>query len=139
MTTNTAEFRLERIPAAVAEIRTSPIIGLGAASFGQRHALVGNVAGIPDYIAILALSVVYETGLLGAGALAVGFLLAFLLLFRASRRSAGEAAAFSAALVSLLVAYQVTSAIFASFIWVILGAALAFAVRPDESAIPSQS
>jgi O-antigen ligase len=125
---DTLEFRLNRVPAALSDLGQSPIIGLGAATYGQRHAMPYE-PGMPDYLAILALVTVYESGILGAVALGGGLLLVLWMLFRASKHSPGLAAAYAGSLVSLLVAYEATNALFFSFNWLIIGAALAFAVR----------
>ena len=124
-------FRLNRVPTALSDLGQSPIIGLGAATFGQRHEIPGQPGqpGQADYLAILALVTVYESGILGAVALGGGLLLVLWMLFRASKRSVGPAAAYAGSIVSLLVAYEGTNALFFSFNWLIIGAALAFAVR----------
>ena len=126
--TDTLEWRIDRLPTALNETKGSPIIGLGAATFGQRHDIPGQ-PGQPDYLAILAVVTLYESGVLGTLALGVGMLLVLWMLFRASKFSPGPAAAFGGSLVSLLVAYESTNALFFSFNWLIIGAALAFAVR----------
>jgi hypothetical protein len=125
---DTLEFRLDRVGAALSDLKQDPIIGLGAATFGQRHEIPGQ-PGQPDYIAILGLATVYESGILGAAALGGGLLLVLWMLFRASKHNVGPAAAYAGSLVSLLVAYQATNALFFSFNWLIMGAALAFSVR----------
>ena len=126
---DTFAYRIDRIPTALHDFRTSPIIGLGAASYGQRHELPYQRNVTPDYIGILALVAIYESGLVGAAALALGFALSLRLLFRLSRDRPGPAAAYAASIVSLLVAYQATNALFFSFNWIILGAGLALAVQ----------
>src|ERR1035437_9018934 len=102
---DTLEFRLDRVGAALSDLKQDPIIGLGAATFGQRHEIPGQ-PGQPDYIAILGLASVYESGILGAAALGGGLLLVLWMLFRASKHNVGPAAAYAGSLVSLLVAYQ---------------------------------
>lgn len=129
---DTFAYRTIRIPIALNDLRTSPIIGLGAASFGQRHDIPELPAGTPDYNGILALVAVYESGLVGASALAIGFALSLWLLFRRSRDRPGPAAAYAASIVTLLVAYQATNALFFSINWIILGAGLAVTVRATE-------
>jgi hypothetical protein len=131
--TDTLTFRLNRIPVAVADLERSPLIGLGAATFGQRHALPGR-PDEPDYLGILALVTLYETGILGLVSLGGGLAIVLWLLFQASKRRAGLAAAYAASLVSLLVAYQATNAMFFSLNWLIIGAALAFVVRSRREA-----
>jgi hypothetical protein len=128
-TTDTLSYRANRIPIALRDLRESPIIGLGAATYGQRHLRTGSYAGAPDYIAMLALVALYESGLVGALALALGFAFALRLLLRSGEDHAGAAAAYAASIVTLLVAYQATNAIFFSINWIILGAGLALAVR----------
>jgi hypothetical protein len=128
--TDTLAFRLDRIPVALNDLKSSPILGLGAGTFGQRHGLPDR--RVRDYLSILALSVVYEAGVLGAAALAMGFLLSLRLILRASIRAPGLAAAYGAAIVSLLVAYQASNVLFFSIIWIILGAGLAMALRTLE-------
>lgn len=131
-------FRLDRIPVALKDLVRDPIVGLGANSFDQRH--VDPAQNAPDHLAILAVAALYESGLVGALGLAIGFALILLALWRATRRSiAGPlAAAYIGAVVSLLVAYQATNAINFSIIWLIAGAGLAMALRTpaDESAAP---
>lgn len=126
---DTFTYRTIRIPTALNDLRKSPIIGLGAASFGQRHDIPKLPAGTPDYNGILALVAVYESGLLGASALALGFALSLVVLFRLSRTRPGPAAAYAASIVALLVAYEATNALFFSINWIILGAGLALAVQ----------
>jgi len=125
---DTLAFRLERIPIALEDLGESPILGLGAASFGQRHGLPDR-PGVRDYLSMLVLSTVYEAGVVGAAAMAAGFLLSLRLIIRASRRAPGLAAAYGASIVSLLVAYQASNALFFSINWIILGAGLAMASR----------
>jgi hypothetical protein len=134
-TPDTFAYRINVIPSALSDLRTSPFIGLGAASYGQRHALPDQPGGTSDYINILALAAVYESGLAGASALALGFALSLWLLFRLSRDRPGPAAAYAASIVSLLVAYEATNALFFSINWIILGAGLALAVQAMELAV----
>ncbi len=128
-TTDTFSYRTDRIPTTLRDLQESPIIGLGAATYGQRHLLTGSNAGAPDYIGILALVALYESGLVGALALALGFAFALRLLLGSSARHPGDAAAYVASVITLLVAYQATNALFFSINWIILGAGLALAVR----------
>lgn len=135
--TDNIAFRLNRIPVAINDLEESPIIGLGAGTFGQRHVLPDR-PGVRDYISMLALSAVYEAGVIGAAALALGFLLSLRLILRASRYVPGLAAAYGASTVSLLVAYEASNAIFFSIIWIILGAGLAMASQRIQGASPSK-
>jgi len=129
-------FRLERVPIALEDLRRSPLIGFGAESFGQlhpdRHAGPGA-----DHIAILAVVVPYEAGIIGAAALLIGFALLLTSLWKSARRSSGEAdwravgaaAAFIGSVVSVLVAYQVTNALHLAINWIVIGAAAALTAR----------
>ena len=129
---DTLQYRLRRIPIALRDLGTSPLIGLGAASFGQRHEDPSR-PGVADHIAILAVAALYEAGVFGALALAATFVLAGMVLLRAlavspEARELAIGAAFAAALVTLLVAYQATNAIHFAINWLLLGAAIAWAV-----------
>jgi hypothetical protein len=130
---DTLAYRLDRVPTALADIKTSPIIGLGAAAYGQRHPRL-DAPGAPDYIGTLALVAVYETGGIGALALAAGLLLLLALLVRIGSSAVGNtgdvgrAAAYAGAITSFLLSYQATNALWFSINWLIMGAALAFVV-----------
>jgi len=138
---DTVSFRLERVPIALRDLPHSPLVGFGAESFGQKHPDRHAGPG-PDHIAILAVVVPYEAGLIGAGGLSVGFIILFLALWgavrRASRvadwRTAGALAAFIGSLVCMLVAYQVTNALQFAVNWMIIGAAAALTTRDMTSA-----
>jgi len=133
---DTVGFRLERVPIALADLRNSPLIGFGAESFGQRHPERYAGPG-PDHIAIMAVVVPYEAGIIGASALLIGFVLLLYTLWRSARRSGaradrqavGAAAAFIGSIVSVLVAYQVTNALHLAINWIVIGAAAALTVR----------
>ena len=131
---DTIAFRLARVPEAIDDLSHSLLIGLGANSFGQRHTDVSQNA--PDHLAILALAAVYESGVLGAAGLAIGFGLVLWMLFRSTRRrtNRGTIAAYAGAVVCLLVAYQATNAINFSLIWLLTGAGLAAAAEPIDPA-----
>jgi hypothetical protein len=139
---DTVAFRLERVSIALEDLPRDPIIGLGANSFGQRHADPTQVAA-PDHIAILAVAALYESGVVGSAGLTIGFALIMLALWRASRLSAvgPMAATYIGALVCLLVSYQATNALNFSLTWLIAGAALAtaFGTSTNELAAPEYS
>jgi hypothetical protein len=134
---DTIAFRLERVAPALDDLARSPWIGLGAASFGQRHA-DSSQGGAPDYIAILAIALVYEAGIIGTlfFSLAVGLLLLALLRSSRSGWAMGIAAAYLAAIVTLLVAYQATNALVFGLNWLLGGAALALAARTRDRDAP---
>jgi hypothetical protein len=125
-------FRLERVPLALADMPKSLIVGLGANSFGQRHA-DPSANGAPDHISILAVAAPYEAGLVGAAGLGIGFLLVLLVFSTATRRLAdrGTVAAYAGAIACLLVAYEATNALNFALIWLLVGAGLAAATRPS--------
>jgi hypothetical protein len=146
---DTLGFRLERLPIALSEIPSSPLIGFGAESFGQRHPDRYAGAG-PDHIAVMAVVVPYEAGLIGAIAVVVGFALLLLNLWRTARRSmagdalraVGASAAFVGSLVSLLVAYQVTNSLHMAVNWIVIGAAaalVAWSEQSDPAAVSAES
>jgi len=137
---DTIAFRLERVPIALNDLWRSPLIGFGAESFGQNHP--DRYAGPgPDHIAILVIVAPYEAGIIGASALAIGFILLLVGLWRTARRAAdlgdrrtaGIAAAFIGSLVCILVCYQVTNAIHLAVNWIVIGAALALTSRGPSS------
>ncbi len=132
--TDTLGYRLERVDVALGEMPDSPLIGFGAVAFGQKNPTRYNGSG-PDYIAVMSIAVLYESGIVGAAALAIAFalLLASLWIagrrFAAQRNSAGVAAAsaFIAAIICMLVSYQATNALPYAITWIILGSASALA------------
>lgn len=127
---DTLSFRLVRVPIALDDLAQSPLIGLGAASFGQRH-LDPSRPGMPDHIAILAVAALYEAGVIGAAALVLVFAMLAVALMRALAASVdphdvATTAAYAAAIAALLVAYQATNAIHFALNWLLIGAALAW-------------
>jgi O-antigen ligase len=130
---DTISFRLERVPLALEDLATSPWTGLGAASFGQRHA-DPTQGGAPDHIAILVVALPYEAGIIGALFFSLAVALLLLAMIRASRSgwATGLAAAYLAAIVTLLVAYQATNALVFGVNWLLAGAALALAARTHD-------
>lgn len=141
---DTISFRLERVPVALNDLPNSPLIGFGAESFGQRHPDRYAGAG-PDHIAILAVVAPYESGIIGAAALWVGFALILALLWKAARRlrddgqwrAVGAAAAFIGSSVSVLVAYQSNNALHLAINWIVIGAAAALTAQEASRASTS--
>ena len=136
---DTIQYRLDRIAPALNDLATSPWIGLGAASFGQRHA-DSSQGGAPDYIAILVVALPYEAGIIGALFFTLAVALLLLALLRASRSgwATGLAVAYLAAIVTLLVAYQATNALVFGLNWLLGGAALALAARTRDRDAPGE-
>lgn len=122
---DTIGFRLARVEPALEDFRQSPVIGLGANSFGQRHADASQ-GGAPDHLPFLILAVPYESGLVGTVALLLAILLILGGLFAQTRGTrAVLAASLLGAIVSLLVAYQATNALHFATNWLLLGLAVA--------------
>lgn len=128
-TDQTVAFRLDHIRPALDDWKTSPIIGLGAESFGMLHP-ERTPSGVADHLAIMALAVLHDAGLVGvAGLVVVGWLVARALWRAAAdRRITGLAAAFIGSLTVLVVAYQATNALHFALNWLLLGTALGMAV-----------
>jgi len=139
-------FRMERVYVALGEIWQSPIIGFGAESFGQRHP-ERNGSRAPDHLAVMSVAVLYESGIVGATAALLGFLILLATLWLAARRFAaqhntravGACVAFIASLICMMVAYQVTNASQFAVNWIIIGVAAALAASRttmSSTAIP---
>jgi hypothetical protein len=133
---DTVTFRLDRVPIAIGDLPQSPLVGFGAESFGQRHRDPSQ-QGLPDHLAILAVAAVYDAGILGALALAIGFILILFRLWQAAGTASragdgptvGAAAAFIGSLVAMLVSYQATNALHFAINWIVIGAAAALVAR----------
>jgi hypothetical protein len=120
---DTIAFRAARIGPAIDDFATSPIIGLGASSFGQRHSDASQ-NGAPDHLPILALAVPYESGIVGALALLLGIaVILFGLLRSGATASVALRATVLASFVCLLAAYQATNALHFASNWLLLGLA----------------
>jgi O-Antigen ligase len=130
---DTVGFRLARVGPAMEDFRLSPIVGLGAESFGQRHA-DATQGGAPDHLPFLILAVPYETGVVGTAALLLTLLL---ILWGLIGRTRGTRpilpASLVGAIVSLLVAYEATNALHFAANWLLLGLAMAVAWGRDEA------
>jgi hypothetical protein len=135
---DTISQRLKVVPPALNDLATSPWIGLGASSFGQRHLDFSQAGAPPDHIAILVVALPYEAGIIGALCFSLAVALLLLALIRASRSgwATGIAAAYLAAIVSLLVAYQATNALVFGLNWLLAGGALALAARTQDRDVP---
>lgn len=132
---DTLGFRLARVQPAIDDFRTSPLIGLGASSFGQRHADASQ-GGAPDHLPILALAVPYESGALGAIALGLALALTIAgLLRRAKGPQVLLAASLTGAVATLLVAYEATNALHFATNWILFGLAVAVAWDDQPLAI----
>lgn len=124
----TLDYRLKRVAPSLEDIGRNPIFGSGLASLDQLHPLPNSEL---NYINIMALATVHDSGIVGAVGLGAFFLILFVRLWRSSvdPPRAGLAAAYVAAGVTLLVSYQATSAIHFALNWLICGAALGLTVR----------
>lgn len=123
----TLDYRLRRVGPALDDFRSSPLIGTGLASLDQIHPLPHDEL---NYINILALSALHDSGVIGTLGLALFFGALLWRLWRSSRDPArtGPAAAYIGALVTLLISYQATNAIHFALNWLIAGAALGLTV-----------
>jgi len=131
---DTIGFRLARIGPAIDDFWQSPVIGLGAESFGQRHADASQVGAPPDHLPFLILAAPYEAGVIGAVALLVALLLVLWGLIGRTRGSRPVlAASLVGVVVSLLVAYQATNALHFATNWLLLGLAMAVAWGRDDA------
>jgi hypothetical protein len=107
----------------------------GAATLDRRRSLQ---PGQPDHLAILAVAAIYDAGILGGAAVAIGFILVLVGLWRAAGRasragdrpSVGAAAAFIGSLAAMLVSYQATNALHFAVNWIVVGAAVGLIAHP---------
>ncbi len=122
---STVTFRLIRINLALNEWKTSPLLGLGTNSFGQRY-YDPSQKNAPDYLGTLFGQNLYDTGIVGLGLiLALIFLqvkkgVKFLKLSSDPKYKVlmkGLLIGFLA----LIVMYQSTSAFWFGFNWIYLG------------------
>lgn len=124
--TSNVEFRLVRLRQSLADLPASPWIGLGANSFGQRHADPSQ-SFRSDYLGMLPFTILYDAGLIGLA----GFLLfvagtvAHLLRWRV----APVALAFTVSLAIMLMSYLMTDALRFASNWILIGAAVGLAYR----------
>ncbi|MGI8588354.1 MAG: hypothetical protein ACR2M0_11825 [Chloroflexia bacterium] len=115
-------------------ILAHPLIGNGAGSYGDAHPATGNLEG---WISNLELHLLYDSGVIGAGALLVGLGMLGRGAWRMLRRPSVspeedlrvEVIALVGALVALLTAFQATEGTWLAFSWVYVGL-LARAVEP---------
>jgi len=124
--TSNMEFRLVRLRQSLADLAASPWIGLGANSFGQRHADPSQ-SFRSDYLGMLPFTVLYDAGLIGLA----GFLLfiAGTVIHLLRWRVAPVALAFAASLAIMLMSYVMTDALRFASNWILIGAALGLAYR----------
>lgn len=117
---NTVVLRWRNLQIAVAEGLTSPLLGLGPDTFGQRYE--EPTCRCPAHIPNQLSATFYETGAIGLLSLLA---LLGLVLVRAWQV---RLTAYVAALIVLVVGYQFTDAIRFASLWVILGAAIGLVV-----------
>ena len=133
----TLAFRLERFRLALQEWPSSPILGLGTNSYGQRHwDPTQNYA--PDYLPNLVLATLYDTGLLGLMTLLVVFIaLAGALIGATLHGDTGwqrvMALGMLCGLAVLFVSYQATNGFWFSYVWIILALAVRICVLRSNS------
>ncbi|HUG98260.1 MAG TPA: O-antigen ligase family protein, partial [Gammaproteobacteria bacterium] len=118
----TWDYRMQRVNIGLDDFRSSPMIGMGAYSYGQRHVVP---SGRPDTIAVLPVAVLHDAGIVGLAALSGFFAMLGLRAWRAARDEllGGPASALIASVAVLLVAYVATNALHFAVTWVIIGCA----------------
>ncbi|HVB37555.1 MAG TPA: hypothetical protein VND92_03420, partial [Vicinamibacterales bacterium] len=106
---------------ALLELRHSPFIGGGIDSYGQRHVL----AGAPEHLANLMLSVVNDTGIVGLLVFSA-FIIAIVLV---AWRSRGDlmVLGMSAMMLVLAITNQATETLEVMITWLLIGLLLAAA------------
>jgi hypothetical protein len=113
----TGGLRVETAETAMDDLDwANAITGLGANSFGQRH-LEPTQPGVPGYLGILPLQILYDAGLIGVALL--GFAFAKLKPFERERR--GRALGVTAA---YLVAASATSPFWFGWTWLVIALAV---------------
>ncbi len=117
---DTVVLRWRNLQVAVADGLTSPLLGLGPDTFGERYA--EPTCECPAHIPNQLSATFYESGLLGVLSL---LLLIGLVLVRAWQ---ARLTAYVAALIVLVVGYQFTDAIRFASLWVLVGAAVGLIV-----------
>jgi hypothetical protein len=121
-------YRVTRARMAIQDLAGSPWLGLGANSFGQRHA-DPTQAFLPDYLGLFPLTIVYDAGLIGFA----GFVIFALWAVRTIWRSAGpERAAYLASLAVMVPAYAATDAFRFAQNWLIIGAGIGIALAHSQ-------
>lgn len=130
--TETLAFRMVRVVAGLEDWQESPLIGLGAYSYGQRH----PGYGVSEVIAVWPVLVLHDAGLIGLGAFIALLTLLGLRLWRTAGDSARgpTASAYAGAVVVLIVAYLATTALHFAVTWLIFGGALAATMARPRSA-----
>ncbi len=122
---STVAFRFVRVGLALEEWKTSPLLGLGTNSFGQRY-YDPTRENAPDYLGILFGQNLYDTGLVGLGLILALIFFQVKKGFRFLRLSADPKykALMKGLLIgflALIAAYQSTSAFWFGFNWIYLG------------------
>lgn len=130
---STLEFRLVRLRESLSDLQASPLIGMGANSFGQRHADPSQ-SFKSDHLAMLPFTIVYDAGLLGLAGFLVFFLGIALVLLR--WRVPAASASFAASIAIMLASYATTDALRFAWNWLLIGAALGLAYRWRAGTIP---
>jgi hypothetical protein len=123
---STIVYRLERVTQSLDDLRASPVIGLGANSYGQRH-LDPSQAFRPDYLAMFPITVLYDGGVLALSGLLIFAIALFAVLLKADVRRL--LSPYAASIVVMAVAYAATDASRFSQNWLIIGAAFGIAYR----------
>lgn len=122
---STVAFRFIRVGLALEEWKTSPLLGLGTNSFGQRY-YDPTRENAPDYLSVLFGQNLHDTGIVGLGLLLALIILQVKKGFKFLRFSSDPKykALMKGLLIgflALIAAYQSTSAFWFGFNWIYLG------------------
>jgi|GEM_PF-6948972 len=122
---STITFRLIRVSLALDEWKTSPFLGLGTNSFGQRH-YDPSQDNAPDYLGVLFAQNLYDAGIVGLGLILTLIILQVRKGFKFSRLSSDPKhktlmKSLLIGFLALIALYQSTSAFWFGFNWIYLG------------------
>ena len=122
--TATGLYRLEKWETSLEEIGSSPLLGLGTNSYGQRHFDLTIYGPKPAYVGNWFVRTLYDSGVIGLFLL-LAFATPIVWPGRGVRRASGELApvarALTGACVVLAVAYLATDSLLLVWPWILLG------------------
>ncbi|MGH7775881.1 MAG: hypothetical protein ACREPI_01725 [Candidatus Dormibacterales bacterium] len=124
--------RLVQVREVLHEVKSSPLIGLGTATYGQRHQYQGS----PFWLADLELRILYDTGLLGAALFAAFVIIIVVKAWR--RRRSALVVALSAAALSLAITDTSTETMELMITWLVLGLSVA-AIELVPAGVPAST
>ncbi len=124
LSASTGAHRLNAWKTALREVRSSPLLGLGTNSYGQRHFEMTQNGPLPAFLGNWAIRSLYDSGVVGL-ALLTAFL-AYLVwpgrnVIAATGDLAPVARALTFAALALVIAYLATDALLLVWPWILLG------------------